>query len=71
MCTFPTFFDMYTELCKYCQPCRVFHHIVKTVTLDHIVTAMMLDHSVATVTLDIIVAFDIPLIALLTSLLVM
>jgi hypothetical protein len=61
--------------------CRVFHHIVSislghtvsTMTFDRIAASMPLDHIVATMTLDtiaafdIIVAFDMPLVALLAS----
>jgi hypothetical protein len=32
--------------------CRVFNHIVTTLTLDHIVTTITLNHIVATMTLD-------------------
>jgi hypothetical protein len=55
----------------------VFHRIVKTVTLEHIVVRMTLDHVVerislhTTVAFDTIIAFVIPLVALLTSPLIM
>jgi hypothetical protein len=43
------------------------HHTVTTITLNRIITTNAFDHILGTMTLDTVVAFVIPLTALLTS----
>jgi hypothetical protein len=67
---------MYPSMSVCLSVCGVLCHIV-TITLDHIVTKVTLDHIVpkmildTIVAVDTIVAFDIPMVTLLTSSLVM